>query len=60
VWVAFSEDSLRPLTSGAYEAQASLPQRIERRGRRSDFQLAESSPIVTVQVGPAVTPAPPR
>ncbi|GLC25663.1 hypothetical protein [Roseisolibacter agri] len=51
-WVAFSEDSLRPLTPGAYEVQASLPQRVERRGGRSGFQLAGSSPVVTLTVAP--------
>jgi hypothetical protein len=60
VWIAFSEDSLRPLTPGAYEAQASLLQRVERRGRRSQFQLAETSPIVTLRVAAATTAAPRR
>jgi hypothetical protein len=60
VWVAFSEDSLRPLTPGAYEAQGSLPQRVERRGARSGFQLAENSPIVTLTVVPARADAPRR
>ncbi|MGZ8379590.1 MAG: hypothetical protein ACXWZS_03885 [Gemmatirosa sp.] len=53
VWVAFSEDTLRPLTPGAYEVQASLPQRIERRRGRSDFQLAGTSPVVSIEVRPA-------